>query len=104
MDRINARYGATGVGGAHEVPVSSAETGIDKIRELRQILTSATRTLNQVSFAGQGREVTFSVDTVTKRPIVRIVDTESKEVVAQWPPEYLLRMAEELKPKKRNSG
>ena len=104
MDRINAGCGAAGVGKIHEVAAAAAETGVEKIRELRQLLTSATRTLNKVSFAGEGREINLSVDTATKRPIVKIVDTQNKEVVAQWPPKYLMRMAEELKPTKRNSG
>jgi uncharacterized FlaG/YvyC family protein len=57
-------------------------------------VSTAVRTLNESGILGDGREVTFSVDRATRRPIVQVVDTSTKEVINQWPPEYALRLAQ----------
>ena len=50
-----------------------------------------------MGYAGDDREITFSVDRQTQSPIIRVVDVQTKEVLQQWPPEYLLQIAAELK-------
>jgi flagellar protein FlaG len=40
--------------------------------------------------------VVFSVDQGSRRPVLRVVDRETKEVVLQLPAEYVLRLAEDL--------
>jgi uncharacterized FlaG/YvyC family protein len=71
--------------------VSSAE------RSLNSAVAGAVRTLNESGIIGEGREVTFSLDRATRRPVVQVVDTSTKEVINQWPPEYALRLAETTK-------
>ncbi len=63
-------------------------------RAFTSSVSAAVRTLNESGVVGEGREVTFSLDRATKRPIVQVVDTSTKEVINQWPPEYALRLAQ----------
>jgi uncharacterized FlaG/YvyC family protein len=64
-------------------------------RALTRSIAAAVQTVNDAHLAGEGREVTFSFDHTTRLPVVKVLDTSTKEVVQQWPPEYLLRLAEE---------
>ncbi|MDQ6664266.1 MAG: flagellar protein FlaG [Acidobacteriota bacterium] len=60
--------------------------------ENRQLIQTV-KALNASQFFGENRESTFSVDRATRRPIIRIVDTKTNEVVEQLPAEYLLQLA-----------
>ncbi len=62
---------------------------------LRDVL-NAVRSLNQAGVAGEGREIAFSIDRLTRLPVVKVVDIDSKEVVVQWPADYVLRLAANL--------
>jgi uncharacterized FlaG/YvyC family protein len=59
-------------------------------RELRL----AVAQVNENGYAGEGREAVFSVDRATKLPVVKIIDSDTKEVINQWPAEYVLRLAQ----------
>ena len=59
-------------------------------------LIRAVKKLNESGFLGSNSELTFVLDRNTKRPLVRIVDRETKEVLQQIPPEYVLRLVNEL--------
>lgn len=81
-------------------PVTEPQTGTGEIsphvnRSLNQAVSSAVRQLNETGYPGDGREVTFSLDRVTKAPVIKVVDTATKEVISQWPSEYLLEIAAE---------
>jgi uncharacterized FlaG/YvyC family protein len=56
-------------------------------------VASAASAVNQSGILGENREVTFAVDQSTHKPVVRVLDADTKEVIDQWPPEYLLQMA-----------
>jgi uncharacterized FlaG/YvyC family protein len=73
-------------------------------RNLTRSVSAAAQTLNNAGYAGDGREVTFSLDQATKRPVIKVVDTSTGEVLHQWPPEYLLQLAAETKQLTRDSG
>jgi uncharacterized FlaG/YvyC family protein len=75
-----------------------------KERALNVSIAVAVKTLNSAGYAGDGREVTFSFDQATRRPIIRVVDTATKEVLHQWPPEYLLQLAADTNKLTRDSG
>lgn len=66
-------------------------------RENDRNLVKAVKKLNESGFGGAGNELTFAMDRNTHRPLVRIVDKETREVIQQIPAEHVLRMAEELK-------
>ncbi len=68
-----------------------------QVKEEDRRLIQAVRALNAVELFGENRELTFVLDQETRRPIVRIVDRETGEVLRQIPPEYLLHLADELR-------
>jgi flagellar protein FlaG len=57
--------------------------------------SSAVRQLNSAGYAGEGREVTFSLDPATRIPVIKVIDSSTKEVIRQLPQEYLLEIAAE---------
>ena len=73
-------------------------------RAQNRAVSAGIQTLNEAGYVGEGREVTFSFDQATRTPIVRVVDTATKEVLQQWPPEYLLQLAADTKKLTRDSG
>jgi uncharacterized FlaG/YvyC family protein len=62
----------------------------------RRALLGASRVVNAHQVFGQKNELVFSVDQGSRRPVLRVVDRETKEVVLQLPAEYVLRLAEDL--------
>jgi len=68
----------------------------EELAERRQLI-KAIRAVNGSELFGQNSELTFVLDRETQRPLVRIIDRKTQEVIRQIPPEYVLRMAEELK-------
>ena len=73
-------------------------------RTLNRAVSVAVGKLNESSYAGEGREVTFSLDPATKQPVVKVIDTATKEVIRQLPPEYLLQIAGDDATDARASG
>lgn len=59
-------------------------------------LMQAVKALNAAVAFGNQNEITFQVDRASRLPVIRIIDRNTKEVVNQIPPEYVLRMAEDL--------
>ena len=57
----------------------------------------AVKALNQTELLGEENELKFQVDEATRRMVICVVNRETKEVVLQTPPEYVLRLAEYLK-------
>lgn len=72
-----------------EVPTNSRAPEPQQTREIIQ----AVKALNATAFLGQDNELTFIMDRGTRRPIIRIVNQKTREVVRQIPAEYLLQMA-----------
>jgi flagellar protein FlaG len=67
-----------------------------EIQQERREIVRAVKKVNQAEFYGNRNELQIAVDQSTRRSIVKLVDKETKEVVRQIPPEYVLRLAEEL--------
>ena len=59
-------------------------------------LVRAVQTVNLAKYFGQDQELVFSLDRETHRPIVRLVDRRTKDVIRQIPAEYMLAIAREL--------
>jgi uncharacterized FlaG/YvyC family protein len=70
-------------------PVAAAEAA------QRRELIQASRSVNQSGLLGQNQLV-FLIDRATHRPIIRVEDRETHEVILQIPPEYVLRLAQDL--------
>ena len=64
--------------------------------ENREII-QAVRAVNASAKLGNDNELTFSLDRHTRRPVIKIVNRQTNEVVAQIPNEQVLRLAEYLK-------
>jgi flagellar protein FlaG len=62
--------------------------------EQRQLI-QAVRAMNESEFFGDTSELTFSLDPNTRRPVFKLIDKRTQEVIRQIPPEYLLRLAEQ---------
>jgi uncharacterized FlaG/YvyC family protein len=63
----------------------------------------AVRELNHAQAFGEKNELTFVIDRVTRRPLLRVVNRETKEVVMQVPPEHAVEMAREQRERLHNS-
>jgi flagellar protein FlaG len=49
------------------------------------------------SMQDMGTQVSFSVDRDTKHVVIKVIDTVTKEVVRQIPPEEMLRVSENIR-------
>ena len=63
----------------------------------RRELIQAVRSVNASGLLGQNQLV-FVLDRQTHRAIMRVEDRETHEVLLQLPPEYVLRLAEDVRP------
>ena len=66
---------------------------VEKPAQHRELI-QAVKAVNVAELFGQNSELTFLLDRETHRPIIRLVDRKTKDVIRQIPPEYLLNMAE----------
>ena len=57
-------------------------------------LAQAVRSLNQNQYVNSGRELSFSIDSQTRQPVVRIIDSNTKAVLEQVPSEDVLHLAQ----------
>ena len=78
------------------VPVADKQLDPQERAE-RSALVQAAHSVNEAQSFGPNSEVTFSLDRTTHKPILQIVDRQTREVIQQLPPEYLLRMAAHLR-------
>ncbi|HTT62643.1 MAG TPA: flagellar protein FlaG [Bryobacteraceae bacterium] len=63
--------------------------------ENRELIRSV-KSVDASALFGEGSELTFALDRETKRPVARVVNPQTGEVLWQAPPEYMLRLAETL--------
>lgn len=66
--------------------------------ENREIV-KAVQAVNGTEMFGDESQLVFQRDPESHRMVVRLVNRKTGEVIAQIPPEYVLRLAEDLKPK-----
>jgi uncharacterized FlaG/YvyC family protein len=78
-------------------PVSLSPSPAARPPEQRDLI-QAVMALNAAELFGDNNEVTFVMDRTSRRAVVRIVDRATNQVIRHIPPEYALRMAEDLKP------
>jgi uncharacterized FlaG/YvyC family protein len=76
-------------------PVAADNAGAQWLVENRELIRSV-KSIDAAELFGQGRELSFALDRETKRPVVRVVDQQTGEVLWQAPPEYMLRLAKSL--------
>ena len=80
------------------LPLPIQDTNLDQQQATeRRELVKAIRAINATEFFGENYELTFVLDRETHRPLMRIIDRQTREVIRQLPPEYTLRLAEEMR-------
>lgn len=67
-----------------------------KERSERRQLIQAAREISSSGVLGDV-EIAFAVDKISQRPVMRVVDRKTNEVLRQIPSEQALRLAEQLK-------
>ena len=75
--------------------VPTAGPPVDLVAPTRDVV-QAIKALNQSEMFGEN-ELQFQRDQSTRRLVIRIVNRNTKEVISQVPPEYVLRLADDLK-------
>jgi len=80
----------------HNIPTNAATITPDAIAQAREVV-QAVKALNESEMFGQENELQFQRDPATRRMVVRVVNRKTKEVISQAPPEYVLRLAQDLK-------
>ena len=83
---------------AVDLNFSNSKDSIQIQAENREVI-QAVRAVNASVQLGDNNELTFSLDRHTRRPVIKIVNRKTNEVVAQIPNEQVLRLAEYLKSK-----
>ena len=82
---------------AQALPVVPDPANPKWLVENREMIRSV-KSINASELFGEGSELTFAMDRETKRPVVRVVNRQTGEVLWQAPPEYMLRLAQTLNP------
>ena len=77
-----------------ELPGSSSVSPVppEQRAENRELIL-AVKAVNSSELLGYDSELAMFVDRETRKPVVRLVDKETKEVIRQIPAEHVLQMA-----------
>jgi len=62
----------------------------------RRELISAAKAVNASDLMGENQLV-FTIDPQTHRPVIRVENRDTHEILLQLPPDYVLRLAKELR-------
>jgi len=65
------------------------------LAENRELIQNV-KAVSSTELFGQDSELTFALDRDTKRPVVRILNRQTQQVMMQLPPEYVLQLAQAL--------
>jgi hypothetical protein len=74
------------------VPDTAGPTWLAENRDLIR----SVKSIDASQLFGEGSELSFAVDRDTQRPVIRVVNQQTGEILWQSPPEYMLRMAQTL--------
>ena len=77
---------------AQSIPVAPASTPPEIVAQNRELI-QAVKSVNAAEHFGLDNELTFVIDRHTQRPVIRVVNSKTKEVIQQIPPEYVLELA-----------
>jgi len=79
-------------------PAPLPDTRLDhQLAAERRELVKAIKAINATELFGENYELTFVLDRETQRPLMRIIDRNTREVIRQLPPEDTLRLTEEMR-------
>jgi len=60
-------------------------------------IVSAVNEVNKSELMGEGRQLAFTRDPETRRPVIQIIDQNTGEVLDQIPSETLLQIAQQFR-------
>ncbi len=79
-----------------QVPQALDVVSVDKRTPEQKGLIEAVAKVNKSGLLGQDKELTFMMDRDTGRAVIRVVNRQTREVIQQTPPEYVLEVARAL--------
>ncbi len=79
---------------APAVPAAPVPVHNEMLAQNREVI-QAVRSLNAAETFGQENELTYVLDRETRRPVIRLVDRKTQQVIQQIPPEHVLELAKE---------
>ncbi len=68
---------------------------VEHASQTRDVI-QAVKSLNQTEMLGQENELVFQMDRQAGRMVIQIINRNTKEVVSQIPPEYVLQLSEDM--------
>jgi flagellar protein FlaG len=77
------------------LPAAATPIPHEKAAENREVV-QAVKALNRTEMFGPENDLVFQRDQQTQRMVVRVVNRQTKEVISQVPPKYVLALAEDL--------
>lgn len=77
---------------AQNLPVAPVSTPPEIAAQNRELI-QAVRSVNATQQFGMDSQLTFTMDRHTLRPVIKVVNSKTKEVIQQIPPEYVLELA-----------
>ena len=80
----------------HVVQVPPPAVPAGQAARNREVI-EAVKAVNSAKLFGADSELTFVMDRGTQRPVIRIVNRNTNELIRQIPTEQLLRMAEDAR-------
>jgi uncharacterized FlaG/YvyC family protein len=82
----------------HVPQVADAVNAVSVDRRLpdQRELIQAVATVNKSALLGQDKELTFQMDRDIRQVIIKVVNRQTREVLQQIPPEYVLDVAKAL--------
>jgi len=83
---------------AQAAPEAATPVSPDNASQNRQVV-QAVKALNKSEMFGEDNNLEFERDPGTKRMVVKVVNRTTGDVVSQIPPEYVLRLSENIKEK-----
>ncbi len=87
------RVDSIGASTAVSAPTTPSKENDVPVREI----VTAVHEINRSELMGEGRQLTFSRDPQTRRPVIQIVDQSTGEVLDQIPSQTLLELAQQLR-------
>ena len=76
-------------------PAAVPSIPADQVVQNRQVI-QAVKAINATEMFGRDNQLMFVKDRQTQRMVVRVINKKTNEVVSQIPPEYVLRLAQDL--------
>jgi uncharacterized FlaG/YvyC family protein len=78
------------------LPAAAPSMTAERAAENREVI-QAVRAVNKSEMFGDENALAFQMDQRTHKMLIRVINRKTKEVIDQYPAEYILRMADRLK-------